>query len=107
MTDNPTDRFELRIFFRTDSLASPEAARPLLERLLREGGELTPTRFRERHDREVPFSLKVVERQFGRRGGSDVLFFTNDRRVGVEWRSFGSGNDPGSMLWLTIPSQLL
>ncbi len=109
MTDRnePTGRFELRIFFRTDSLASPEAARPMLDALIRAGGDLAPTRLRERHDREVPFSADAVERQFGRRGGPDALFFANDHGVDGEWRSFGSGNDPGSMLWLTIPFRLL
>jgi hypothetical protein len=99
--------FELRVFFRPDSLANWEAARPVFEELLGAGGDLAPTRFWEQYDRSVPISAEVVERRVRKRRVPDSLFFTNEQGVSVEWAGFGPGNDPGSKLWFTIPVEML
>jgi hypothetical protein len=105
--DNTHDRFELRLFGRTNPLKSWDAARPILETLLREGGDLAPTTFWERHDKGEPLTLDAVRGQLDRRKPADVLFFSNEYDVAVEWAGFQGASNPASKLLVRIPFPLL
>ncbi len=105
--ENVNDRFELRILFTANPLAGWESACPFLEVLLREAGELAPTKFRPSYDRIVPLTIDTVKRHFSRRNAPDVLVFSNDQGVGVEWTGYPPGNIPGSKLIIRIPFSLL
>ncbi|HEV8324165.1 MAG TPA: hypothetical protein VG389_21280 [Myxococcota bacterium] len=100
--------FELRIVFRRNPLASADAARALVEILMREGKHLAPTRFHEKHDRQEPLTLELVTRQFAGRKRPDSLYFGNERGVGVELAGYERQRDPGGRLLLWIePEQLV
>jgi hypothetical protein len=103
---NTQDRFELRVFFKTNPLESWETARAFLE-TLRSGADFAaPTIFWKRHDKGEALSIEEIKAQF-RRESPDVLFFTNENDVSMEWAGFQNAKNPASKLLVRIPFSLL
>src|SRR5438045_1246573 len=104
---NPTDLFELRIFFSQNPLAAWDTARRAVEVLLREAGDLAPTIFRPRYDKREPLTLEALERYFKRRNATDVLVLTGEQGLAIEWTPYPPGTNPDSKLIFRIPFPLI
>lgn len=104
---NTHDRFELRIFFKTNHLESWGAARPFLETVLGAADYLAPTTFWKRYDKGEPLNLGEIKAQLGQREPPDVLFFSNESGVTIEWAGFHKAKNPASKLLMRIPFSLL
>jgi hypothetical protein len=100
------DRFELRVFFKTNPLEGWETARPFLETLVNGPDFVVPTIFWKRHDKGEALSMEETKAQF-RRESPDVLFFTNENDVSMEWAGFQNAKNPASKLLVRIPFPLL
>jgi len=103
--DSTREFFELRIFCAVNPLLAWERTTTVLD-ALRNAGALAPTQFRPRYDRIVPLTPDAIKRHFSRRK-VDVLVFSNEQGVSIEWTGYPPRTIPASKLIMRIPFQLI
>ena len=96
------DRFQLMVFFRTNPLRTWKTARPLIEALLGELGDLAPTHFLEEADRQAPLDVASIEKLFADQPPEQV-WLSDPRNAGVQLVGYEGDRDPGGRLDLQMP----
>ena len=97
------DRFELRIYSTVNPLVDWQAARAVLEILVREGGELAPTTIWKNQKSDVPFNLETARLELARTKQPVELYLgRQDNGMGIHWIGYSKTN-PASEFVLTVP----